>query len=183
MMFDRPTFSAGAVYIDPDVNISGKSQFTGADLKADNIAPTAWVPNLHFVAPINEQFGWGASVTSNYGLATEFNNNYPAGEYGGKTDLTTLNLNLSGAYRLNDNWSFGLGFDAVYADAKIERYSGEQTAALPKNSNKIASLKGDEWGYGWNAGILYELDKNNRWGLTYRSEVKIDFDGDYKAAS
>lgn len=36
---------------------------------------------------------------------------------------------------------------------------GEQTAALPKNSNKIASLKGDEWGYGWNAGILYELDK------------------------
>ena len=181
MMFDRPTFSAGAVYIDPDVNISGKSPFTGASLKADNIAPTAWVPNLHFVAPINEQFGWGASVTSNYGLATEFNSNYPAGEYGGKTDLTTLNLNLSGAYRLNDNWSFGLGFDAVYADAKIERYSGEQTAALPKNSSKIASLKGDEWGYGWSAGVLYELDKNNRWGLTYRSEVKIDFDGDYKS--
>lgn len=46
---------------------------------------------------------------------------------------------------------------------------------------KIASLKGDEWGYGWNAGILYELDKNNRYGLTYRSEVKIDFDGDYKS--
>ncbi len=44
------------------------------------------------------------------------------------------------------------------------------------------SLKGDEWGYGWNAGILYELDKNNRWGFTYRSEVKIDFDGDYKSS-
>jgi long-chain fatty acid transport protein len=27
MMFDRPTFSAGAVYIDPDVNISGKSPY------------------------------------------------------------------------------------------------------------------------------------------------------------
>ncbi len=78
----------------------------------------------------------GASVTSNYGLATEFNNNYPAGEYGGKTDLTTLNLNLSGAYRLNDNWSFGLGFDAVYADAKIERYAGEAgaRAGLPADT-------------------------------------------------
>lgn len=137
MMFDRPTFSAGAVYIDPDVNISGKSQFTGADLKADNIAPTAWVPNLHFVAPINEQFGWGASVTSNYGPATEFNNNYPAGEYGGKTDLTTLNLNLSGAYRLNDNWSFGLGFDAVYADAKIERYSRSKLLRCRKTAIKL----------------------------------------------
>ena len=178
MMFDRPTFSAGAVYIDPDVNISGKSPYTGRSTDADNIAPTAWVPNAHFVMPINEQFGWGASVTSNYGLATEFNDNYIVG---GKTDLKTVNLNLSGAYRLNDSWSFGVGFNAVYADAKIERYSGEQTAALPKVSQKIASLKGDEWGYGWNAGILYELDKNNRYGLTYRSEVKIDFDGDYKS--
>ena len=58
--------------------------------------------------------------------ATEFNNNYPAGEYGGKTDLTTLNLNLSGAYRLNDNWSFGLGFDAVYADAKSSVIPGSK---------------------------------------------------------
>lgn len=181
MMFDRPTFSAGAVYIDPDVNISGKSPFTGRSTDADNIAPTAWVPNAHFVMPINEQFGWGASVTSNYGLATEFNDSYIVGEYGGKTDLKTVNLNLSGAYRLNDSWSFGVGFNAVYADAKIERYAGEMTAALPKVSSKIASMEGDEWGYGWNAGILYELDKNNRWGLTYRSEVKIDFDGDYKS--
>ncbi|MCU6665287.1 Long-chain fatty acid transport protein precursor [compost metagenome] len=180
-MFDRPTFSGGAVFIDPDVDVSGRSPFSGRSLDADNIAPTAWVPNLHFVAPINEQFGWGASVTSNYGLATEFNTNYPAGEYAGKTDLTTVNLNLSGAYRLNESWSFGLGVNAVYADAKIERYAGELTSPLPKTSNKIASMKGDEWGFGWNAGILYEVDKNNRYGLSYRSEVKIDFDGDYKS--
>lgn len=183
MMFDRPSFSGGAVFIDPDVNISGSSPYTGRSTKADNIAPTAWVPNLHFVAPINEQFGWGASVTSNYGLATEFSDNYIAGEYGGTTDLTTLNLNLSGAYRLNDNWSFGLGFDAVYAKAKIERYAGEQTAGahLAAPGTQIAHLEGDEWGYGWNAGILYEIDKDNRYGFTYRSEVKVDFDGDYKS--
>ena len=45
-MFDRPTFSAGAVYIDPDVDISGRSDLTGQRADADNIAPTAWVPNL-----------------------------------------------------------------------------------------------------------------------------------------
>ena len=184
MMFDRPEFSAGAVFIDPDVNISGKSPLPfGNRTDADNIAPTAWVPNLHYVAPINDQFGWGASATSNYGLATEFNNNYAAGIYGGKTDLQTLNLNLSGAYRLNSNWSFGLGFDAVYAKAKIERYAGEVGPVIGQQPNsQIAYLKGDEWGYGWNAGILYELDKDNRWGFTYRSEVKIDFDGDYRSS-
>jgi len=197
MMFDRPTFSAGAIFVDPGVDITGRSP-TGASLNSDNIAPTAWVPNLHFVAPINEQFGWGASVTSNYGLATEFNNNYAAGAYGGTTDLETLNLNLSGAYRLDNHWSFGVGFDAVYAKAKIERYAGDlgrivagsgrlppalarQVAGIPGDT-QIAYLKGDEWGFGWNAGILYEIDKNNRYGLTYRSEVKIDFDGDYKSS-
>jgi len=197
MMFDRPTFSAGAIFVDPGVDITGRSP-TGASLNSDNIAPTAWVPNLHFVAPINEQFGWGATVTSNYGLATEFNNNYAAGAYGGTTDLETLNLNLSGAYRLDNHWSFGAGFDAVYAKAKIERYAGDlgrivagsgrlppalarQVAGIPGDT-QIAYLKGDEWGFGWNAGILYEIDKNNRYGLTYRSEVKIDFDGDYKSS-
>ncbi|VUS65260.1 long-chain fatty acid transporter FadL [Klebsiella spallanzanii] len=208
MMFDRPAMSAGAVFVDPDVNISGKSP-SGRSLNADNIAPTAWVPNLHYVAPINDQFGWGASITSNYGLATEYSTDYAAGTMGGKTDLTTVNLNLSGAYRLNDNWSFGLGFDAVYAKAKIERYAGDagilaagqimqqvpnlpaaarpaaiakaqQLAAIPADQ-QIARLKGDEWGFGWNAGILYEVDKNNRYGLTYRSEIKIDFDGDYRS--
>jgi len=192
-MFDRPTFSGGAVFVDPDVNVSGRSRI-GNDASQDNIAPTAWVPNLHFVAPINEQFGWGASVTTNYGLATEFNDSFTAGSMGGKTDLETVNLNLSGAYRLNDSWSFGAGFDAVYARAKIERYAGDLpqqvdaatggvynlSGLIPANT-QIAYLKGDEWGFGWNAGILYELDKNNRWGLTYRSEVKIDFDGDYKS--
>lgn len=195
-MFDRPTFSAGAVYIDPDVNISGTSP-SGRSLKADNIAPTAWVPNMHFVAPINDQFGWGASITSNYGLATEFNDTYAGGSVGGTTDLETMNLNLSGAYRLNNAWSFGLGFNAVYARAKIERFAGDlgqlvagqimqspagqtqQGQALAATANgidsntKIAHLNGNQWGFGWNAGILYELDKNNRYALTYRSEVKL----------
>ncbi|HGT5814016.1 TPA: long-chain fatty acid transporter FadL [Escherichia coli] len=203
-MFDRPTFSAGAVYIDPDVNISGTSP-SGRSLKADNIAPTAWVPNMHFVAPINDQFGWGASITSNYGLATEFNDTYAGGSVGGTTDLETMNLNLSGAYRLNNAWSFGLGFNAVYARAKIERFAGDlgqlvagqimqspagrtpQGQALAATANgidsntKIAHLNGNQWGFGWNAGILYELDKNNRYALTYRSEVKIDFKGNYSS--
>ncbi|MBU5376070.1 long-chain fatty acid transporter FadL [Pantoea septica] len=181
-LMDRPMFSVGAVFIDPDVDITGNSP-TGRSLNASNIAPTQWVPNIHYVQPINDQWWIGASATSNYGLATEFNDGYTAGGYGGKTDLMTGNLNLSTAYRLNEHFSFGVGFDAVYARAKIERYAGESGAALriPADT-QVAHLKGDEWGYGWNAGILYEVDKNNRFGLSYRSEVKVDFDGDYKSS-
>ncbi|MFN3069446.1 long-chain fatty acid transporter FadL [Serratia sp. J2] len=197
MMFDRPSFSAGAVFIDPDVNITGTSP-SGKSLNANNIAPTAWVPNLHYVQPLNDQWAVGGSVTSNYGLATEYSDSYPAGSVGGTTDLTTLNLNLSAAYRLNQNFSFGLGFDAVYAKAKIDRYAGDlplllagsgqlppslagQVAKIPADT-QISHLEGNKWGYGWNAGVLYQVDENNRYGFTYRSEVKIDFDGDYRSS-
>ena len=147
-LMDRPAFSIGAVYIAPDVNISGTSQ-SGRSLDANNIAPNQWVPNIHYVQPINDQWWIGASATSNYGLATEFNDGYTAGAYGGKTDLMTGNFNLSTAYRLNEHFSFGVGFDAVYAKAKIERYAGESGPALGVPANtQIAHLKGDEWGYG-----------------------------------
>lgn len=196
MMFSSPIISGGAVFIDPDVNITGRSP-SGQSLDAKDIAPTAWVPDLHYIQPLNDQWAVGGSVTSNYGLSTEYSDNYPAGSVGGNTELTTLNLNLSAAYRLNQNFSFGLGFDAVYADAKIERHAGDlplliagsgklppalagQVAQLPANT-QISHLEGSKWGYGWNAGILYEMDENNRFGFTYRSEIKIDFDGDYSS--
>ena len=179
MMFDRPTMSAGAVFVDPNVNISGQSP-TGKSLNADNIAPTAWVPNFHFVSPINDQFGWGASITSNYGLATEYADDYAAGSMGGKTDLTTANFNLSGAYRLDSHWSFGLGQIVAGSGALPPQLAGP-VSKIPADT-QIAHLNGNAWGFGWNAGILYELDKNNRYGFTYRSEVKIDFDGNYKSS-
>lgn len=59
--------------------------------------------------------------------------------------------------------------------------AGGPVAKIPADT-QIAHLNGNAWGFGWNAGILYELDKNNRYGLTYRSEVKIDFDGNYRSS-
>ncbi|TYL44047.1 MULTISPECIES: long-chain fatty acid transporter FadL [Dickeya] len=181
-LFDRPTFSGGATYINPDIDLRGTSS-TGRDASAGNIAPHAWVPNLHFIMPLNDQWAFGASATTNFGLATEFSDNFSAGSIAGKTDLKTSNLNLSAAYRLNQHFSVGLGVNAVYADAKIVRNAGEIGPALGVSStSEITHLDGKEWGYGWNAGILYELDKNNRFGLSYRSKVDIDFNGAFRSS-
>ncbi|MDY4377675.1 long-chain fatty acid transporter FadL [Pectobacterium brasiliense] len=180
-LFDRPSFSGGVTYINPDIDVSGTNRTTGNDASAKNIAPHAWVPNLHFIMPLNEQWAIGASATTNYGLATEFNDSYAAGSIGGKTDLLTSNLNLSAAYRLNQHFSFGLGVNAVYADAKLTRHLGDINPLRP--STEVAKLEGKEWGYGWNAGILYEVNKENRFGFTYRSKVDIDFDGRFSGLS
>jgi long-chain fatty acid transport protein len=196
MMFDRPTMSAGAVFIDPERQYF-RQVATGKSLNADNIAPTAWVPNFHFVAPINDQFGWGllSPLTTVWLPSTPMI--MPPGAWA-ENRPDHRQPEPERCLSPGSHWSFGLGFDAVYAKAKIERYAGDLgqivagSGALPPQlagpvskipaDTQIAHLKGDEWGFGWNAGILYELDKNNRYGLTYRSEVKIDFDGDYKSS-
>lgn len=199
-LFDRPSFSGGLVYVNPDVDITGNSPVTKNSTNAKNIAPHEWIPNLHFITPINDQWFVGASATTNFGLSTDFSNNYPAGPIGGKTSLKTMNLNLSGAYKFNDQFSFGLGVNAVYADAKIARHMGEFGPIATKmlndkgraignpvlahlsipDSAEAARLEGKDWGYGWNAGFLYQYDENNRYSLTYRSKVKVKFkSGDY----
>ncbi|MEQ4780184.1 long-chain fatty acid transporter FadL [Providencia huaxiensis] len=191
MLFDRPSLSVGAVYIDPSVDIKGKGgSLLGSNTTANDIAPSAVVPNAHFIFPVNDKWAVGTSMTTNFGLATDFNKNYAAGPIGGKTDLKTVNLNLSGAYRVNNNFSFGLGVNAVYADAEITRHAGDLGALAPKlpgmglpsfpASTTMAKLTGDDWGYGWNAGILYEINDDNRLSLSYRSKVKVKFeDGKY----
>jgi long-chain fatty acid transport protein len=40
------------------------------------------------------------------------------------------------------------------------------------------TIRGDDWGYGYNAGLLYEADGNTRLGLSYRSRVKQHLTGD-----
>ncbi|WP_368869315.1 long-chain fatty acid transporter FadL [Proteus terrae] len=200
-MFDRPEISVGAILINPSVDVKGKSPLTGTDTTAKDIAPSALVPNIHFVAPINDKWAIGASGTTNFGLATDFPNDYPAGLIGGKTDLRTMNLNLSTGYRVNNQFSVGLGLNALYADAEITRHVGEAGKVLGgalsqkpgmgqlggylsslSPSDRFAQLKGDAWGFGWNAGLLYEFDEGNRISFTYRSKVKVKFkDGEYQS--
>ncbi|MEN0676492.1 outer membrane protein transport protein [Plesiomonas shigelloides] len=183
MMFDAPSISGGLTYIDPEVDVNGT---TGGPLKipanASDIAPSAVVPFGAVIYPVNEQWALGGALFSNYGLSTDFPTDFSAGFLGGKTELTTVNANLSAAYRLNEQFSFGLGLNAVYADAELVRHAGilanPKNPIIPSPSTEIAYLKGDTWAFGWNIGAMWEINEANRLALTYRSKVKLDFDGD-----
>lgn len=65
---------------------------------------------MYLIQPINDQWAWGTALFTNFGLSTDFEDDYSAGLIGGKTELITYNFNPNIAYRLNDQWSFGAGF-------------------------------------------------------------------------
>lgn len=177
--FDKMQVSASGTFIKPDVDVEGTIPLRdNAPASQDDIAPAAFVPASYFIQPLNDQWAWGIGLFSNYGLATEYDKNFNAGSQAGDTSLLSVNLNPSLAYRINEQFSIGAGLNAVYAQAELNRFNGDLIQILP-NETLVKSLKGDTWGFGWNIGALYELNEQHRFGLTYRSQVNLSFDGDY----
>ena len=208
-LFKTAQFSTGGVYIDSRINMNGdvESSITSIKMKttkngsasARNVVPGAFVPNLYFVAPVNDKFALGAGMNVNFGLKSEYDDSYDAGVFGGKTDLSAINLNLSGAYRVTEGLSLGLGVNAVYANAQVERNAGiikdtvndsQITSALrtqpeplrdigknltSKDKSVVSLQDRAAWGFGWNAGVMYQFNEANRIGLAYHSKVDIDF--------
>ncbi|HHF4119218.1 TPA: porin [Haemophilus influenzae] len=207
-LFKTAQFSTGGVYVDSRINMNGDvnaaiknismgfTKYGSASQR--NVVPGAFVPNLYFVAPVNDKFALGAGMNVNFGLKSEYDDSYNAGVFGGKTDLSAINLNLSGAYRVTEGLSLGLGVNAVYAKAQVERNAGiikdvvsdgqvknalqvvdpkkEITGYLTSKDKSVVSLQDRAaWGFGWNAGVMYQFNEANRIGLAYHSKVDIDF--------
>lgn len=206
-LFKTAQFSTGGVYVDSRINMNGNvdASITGTGMAATkygsvserNVVPGAFVPNLYFVAPVNDKFALGAGMNVNFGLKSEYDDSYDAGIFGGKTDLSAINLNLSGAYRVTEGLSLGLGVNAVYAKAQVERNAGIITESVKigqttfnvgspeeklipkyltsKNKSVVSLQDRAAWGFGWNAGVMYQFNEANRIGLAYHSKVDIDF--------
>lgn len=214
-VFKRAQFSTGGVYINSKVDMRGDvatsinqlsvGKQNGSASKND-VVPEAFIPNLYFVAPVNDKLALGAGINVNFGLKSEYGRDYAAGLFGGETKLSTINLNFSGAYRVTQGLSVGLGLNAVHAKAKLDRTAGilKKTADaiqpqakilqstlpgiedfvnnLSKNKSVVQLQDKSAWGFGWNAGLMYQFNENNRMGLAYHSAVDIDFT-DYTATS
>lgn len=77
-LFKTAQFSTGGVYVDSRINMNGDvaAAINGTGMKTTkngsaserNVVPGAFVPNLYFVAPVNDKFALGAGMNVNFGL-------------------------------------------------------------------------------------------------------------------
>ncbi|MEV3832869.1 OmpP1/FadL family transporter [Aeromonas allosaccharophila] len=177
--FDQMALSGGAIYVSPDVNIEGKTAglLTHADATAYDIAAAAWVPNAYLIIPLNEQWRLGFSATSYYGLGVKMPDNYSAGHFGNVSDIKTMDLGTSLAYRINEMWSIGAGISAIQGE-------GEVGGVFNVGPHKIVKhLEGDGWALGWNAGVLLTPSQSTRVGLSYRHDTTLTLEGNAQGAN
>lgn len=173
-------------------SMSNIMHFNGLPLLAKNTGnnpvnplDTNYLPSVHLVAPINERFFFGFGATVPFGYSTDYGENSLSSNFGTKSYIKTINLNPSLAFKINNHFSVGLGFDAQYLKAELNRtFVALPTFLIPQilsvATNSRIFTTADDWAYGWNAGLLYQYDDATRFGLSYRSSIRHTPTGDMK---
>ena len=180
----------GAHVIMPSVKFhnEGSTHVTGMPLSGGNGGNggvTKAIPNLYYSRKVSDKFSVGLGINSPFGLATKYDRDWVGRYHAIESDLLTVNINPTIAYKITDQLSFGAGFDVQYLKAKLTSavdfgtigYSLGVPGLLPQNNDGFVKLKGDSWGVGYNLGLLYEFSKNTRIGAAYRSAIDQDLGG------
>lgn len=206
-LFDRTEVSLGFNVIDSEVEVKGttySSPLGSQSIDDTTNDATSVVPNLYVAVPLNEKFAVGFGAYSNFGTTNEFGNSWGAGTgsvikspagttvvpgadaFGGTTNVSSVNLLIAGSYRINEQWSIGAGLDIIYGQGELKRDSTMNVLTTPDGVNytpvgqttqNLMDVDASGWGVGFNVGTVYELNENNRFGLSYHYSPEIEASG------
>lgn len=146
------------------------------------------VPNVYYTAEIAERLKFGLGIFAPFALSIRYDKSWIGRYHAVESEITTININPTLAYKVTDQLSIGAGVSAQYVDVKISNAIDFGTLAflsrIPGTSpstrafDGFSKVKGDDWGYGYNLGLLYEITPDTRVGLAYRSKISNTLEGD-----
>ena len=171
---------------------------TGGD---SSTGDPAFVPNFYYSAELDNDVFVGVGVNVPFGLSTEYDNGWRGRYHALRSEISSININPSIAWKATDKVSVGFGLSIQYMELEltnnIDSYNacasivaggGGNPAATcpavgltgPSDATKDSHLKldGDSTEIGWNAGILIDVTNKDRIGIAYRSAIKHDVSGD-----
>lgn len=162
----------------------GTVDATGTAMTADQSDRTFILPSMYYTKQMNDKVWLGIGVMTRFGLGTEF----PADWFGRynsyRVMIESVSVNPNIAWKVNDALSLSLGVEALWFEADLRRKIDSTQGVAPDPATDIdLRLKGDDIGYGWNVGLHYKMDETTRFGLHYRSRVKLSLSGIATATS
>jgi long-chain fatty acid transport protein len=193
--------SVGAHLVSPSAEFKGSATTNpllgGASISGGDggkAGSTALVPSVYISRALNEQLWVGLGIGAPFGLSTEYDSGWVGRYHAIKSKVETVNFNPSLAYKVNDQLSLGGGIDFMRATAELTNAVDYSTACLgalgaagclgsglvtpgTASTDGKVSIEGDDWSYGFNLGLLYEVSQDTRLGVAYRSKVKQDLQG------
>ncbi len=142
------------------------------------------IPSLYFIAPLSEDWAVGFGVNSPFGLKTEYHDSWQGRYHAVTSDLQVIDFMATVAYRLHSNLSVGVGIDYQLAHAELTNmvdYGSVfgQLGLIPQTHDGLAKLDSDwDGAIGFSLSALFEFSPQTRFGLTFRSEIEHELEGD-----
>lgn len=179
MTYIEGTQAAGVLHlIKPSVKFNNQNSAAGFNRtpggEGGDAGSLAFVPNFYLVTPLTDNVKFGLGVNAPFGLKTEYDKDWIGRFQGIKSDLKTININPSLAFKVNDQLSLGFGLSAMRTEAELT------SAVNLVTSERSSTVKGDDWGFGFNLGAIYQATNDTRIGVAYRSKVEQHLKGDVK---
>ncbi|WP_133406341.1 OmpP1/FadL family transporter [Parashewanella tropica] len=188
-LFKKRAFSGGITYAATDVEVRDVALASDKPVSFghnDSAAKNRAIPNLFYIHPYSDKIAFGAGLFTNFGTGTDNTsilkdnpNQVLPVDLLGNTEVTTINLNGSISYKINEHVSLGLGLDVIRGGGKLSR-----KGQLPFGPNgtlvdgTLVNVDATGWGVGGIFGILFQANENNRWGISYRVSPEFKAKGD-----
>lgn len=172
----------------------------GAYENGGDFIPNKVIPFVYYATPINDKFAAGFGIFVPYGTGSDYSKNAYVGGFAGETSLTVINFQPTISYKILDNLSIGAGLDIAYAKGKLTKqldlvpYVPSEIQTVPAGNNMIVGapsnnsaamgyegtfeVEGDDMAYGFNLGLMWDISDVTTLGVTYRSAMKINLEGD-----
>lgn len=159
-----------------------------------NSAESAILPSVYAMWSLYPDLKVGIAINAPFGMKTEYKADYIGRYHALKSDLKTMDIAPTLAYRINPQWSMGVAFVARKADAELTNAVDFGTIVLagaggsaptymalgvgPGKQDGIAILKGNKWGYGFKLGAIFQPTEQLRIGLAHQSTMKMTLNVD-----
>ncbi len=130
-----------------------------------------YVPNGYLSWQLTPQLWAGIGLTVPFGLKTTYDPNFLGRFQSQKSQFQTYDINPSVAFKFNDWLSVGGGVSYQYARLSLDR----SFSVVAASRAQTVSLH--DGAFGWNIGAMFNLGKDTRAGLTYRSTLNYDLAG------
>lgn len=169
----------GATYISPRAEAENvKNQDGGREADINNIVHAAWVPNGTISHQVDDKLTVGMSLNVPYGMITKYDEQWAGSDHGVTSKVMSTTVTPMIAYKLTDKLSVGAGLQMQYVKARL---TNSVYSEVTHSKIGDAALEGDAFDVGYQLSALYELDKDTRFGINYRSEINHKLKGEIES--
>jgi len=185
-------FVISANAVKPEAKFSNNGSINGSALNplgnsnGGDAGDWAIVPATYLSVQLTPALSLGLGINAPFGLKTEYDSNWTGRFHAIKSEVKTININPSIAYKVNDQLSLGAGFSYQKVDAEFTSAVAYSTIVAAGSSNAIlipglegaSKIEADDTGWGYNLGAIFQVSPTTRIGAAYRSKIKYNLSGD-----